>query len=598
MSQAYDCIYNYLSQKEREYLEKNLFRPFADYISIENPQFFNRIHNHSTWANAAVGMIALVMGDEDLLNRALYGLPLSSLDAEAVDNDGGLIKAGGQKEAGFFAQLDNAFSPDGYYTEGPYYQRYAMSPFILFSQALENHKPELKIFEYRDNLLPKAVYAILNQSDASGAFYPINDAQKGMSYHSREIVSALNVIYYMCGRDPSLLSIAKEQEQVQLDQTGYRVAADILLGKSKPFQKKSMELRDGAKGDEGAIGILRAPFTGGELSCLFKYSAQGMGHGHFDKLSYSLYEGSTEVLQDYGFVRWVNIEQKSGGGYLPENQSWAKQTLAHNTVVVDETSQFKGSTKRANDFHSEPWYFNIDNPDAQLMSAKEKNAYPGIEMHRTLCLIKDTALGKPFLIDIYRVESEEAHQLDLPFQFQTQLLSTSFDYQIYPNGIIPLGTSDGYQHVWKEASGVAKENQIRMGWFSDYKFYELTTATELGDELIFARIGANDPNFNLRRDAFFMLRRKAAKDALFVSVIRPHGGYSPITEASANPSSLDFSIEILENTRSFTLISVSSPATQARLVMISNKSNDPSQQHKIMYEGKEYTWTGPVAVTK
>ncbi|MGB3775080.1 MAG: heparinase, partial [Leeuwenhoekiella sp.] len=53
VSQAYDCVYNYLSKKERETLEENLFRPFADYISIENPQFYNRVHNHSTWGNAA-----------------------------------------------------------------------------------------------------------------------------------------------------------------------------------------------------------------------------------------------------------------------------------------------------------------------------------------------------------------------------------------------------------------------------------------------------------------------------------------------------------------------------------------------------------------
>ena len=73
-SQAYDCIYEFLSKKERKHLEKQLFKPFADFISVENPQFFNRVHNHSTWGNVAVGMIALVMEDEQLLQRALYGI--------------------------------------------------------------------------------------------------------------------------------------------------------------------------------------------------------------------------------------------------------------------------------------------------------------------------------------------------------------------------------------------------------------------------------------------------------------------------------------------------------------------------------------------
>jgi len=91
-SQAYDCIYDFLSKEERSLLERDLFIPFANFLSIENPKFFNRIHNHSTWANAAVGMIALVMDNDSLLNKALYGLQNDSISADAFDNDGGFIK--------------------------------------------------------------------------------------------------------------------------------------------------------------------------------------------------------------------------------------------------------------------------------------------------------------------------------------------------------------------------------------------------------------------------------------------------------------------------------------------------------------------------
>ena len=48
-SQAYDAVYDFLSAEERKNLENNLFRPFADHISVDSPQFFNRVHNHSTW---------------------------------------------------------------------------------------------------------------------------------------------------------------------------------------------------------------------------------------------------------------------------------------------------------------------------------------------------------------------------------------------------------------------------------------------------------------------------------------------------------------------------------------------------------------------
>ncbi|MEL7534851.1 MAG: alginate lyase family protein [Bacteroidota bacterium] len=297
MSQAYDCIYDWLTAAEREKLETQLFRPFADFLSIENPKFFNRIHNHSTWGNAGVGMMGIVMGDEELINRALYGLNGAQTFGEQQDNDGGFINIPGQDKAGFLANIDHAFSPDGYYTEGPYYHRYAIFPFIVFARALENYYPDKQIFAYRDSLMVNSIYALLNQTDAGGTFFPINDAQKGMSYLSRELVTAVDICYYYGGTDASLLSIAQEQGRVLLDETGFQVAQDLAKGQATPFIRTSQELSDGANGDEGAIGILRTPQ---DMTLLMKYSAQGMGHGHFDKLSFSYYDGASEVLQDYG----------------------------------------------------------------------------------------------------------------------------------------------------------------------------------------------------------------------------------------------------------------------------------------------------------
>jgi len=99
VSQAYDCIYNYLSKEERNKLETNLFKPFADHISIDNPQFYQRVHNHSTWGNAAVGMIGLVMNDQELIDRALYGINGVDINKTAKDDDGGFLNKDGK--AGF-----------------------------------------------------------------------------------------------------------------------------------------------------------------------------------------------------------------------------------------------------------------------------------------------------------------------------------------------------------------------------------------------------------------------------------------------------------------------------------------------------------------
>ncbi|WP_205932275.1 hypothetical protein, partial [Pseudomonas viridiflava] len=52
---------------------------------------------------------------------------------------------------------DQLFPPDGYYEEGPYYQRYALAPFILFANAVQRNEPERGIFKRRDGVLLKAV---------------------------------------------------------------------------------------------------------------------------------------------------------------------------------------------------------------------------------------------------------------------------------------------------------------------------------------------------------------------------------------------------------------------------------------------------------
>ncbi|TVZ58653.1 alginate lyase [Flavobacteriaceae bacterium MAR_2010_105] len=587
-SQAYDCIYDWLSKEERTILENDLFRPFADFISSENPQFFNRVHNHSTWGNVAVGMIALVMDDDSLLQRALYGIKNVNLDANMKDNDGGFINREGK--AGFFANLDEPFSPDGYYTEGPYYQRYAMYPFLIFAEALQNKKPELKIFEYKDSVLIKSVNALINLSDENGDFFPINDAQKGMSYYSRELVTAVDIAYHFGGHNPQLLGIAEKQERVVLDDSGLSVANDIELGKTEPFVKSSIELRDGSEGDQGGIGILR----NNPMELVFKYAAQGLSHGHYDKLSFSLYEDGNEVLQDYGLARFVNIEQKGGGNYLKENTTWAKQTIAHNTVVQNEQSHFNGDYETGSKHHSEGYIFDLTHPDLQVVSAKENNAYPETAIQRTMAVIKDSSHVKPFVLDIVKVASNKVNQYDLPFYYLGQLMKTNIEYTS-PKSLTQLGSANGYQHLFTEGQGISNGSNSTLNWLLNDKFYTLTSVTTKGDELIFARIGANDPNFNLRREPALILRKKNTKDALFVSIIESHGTYSPVSEFAVNAYSTITKIEVLYDEPNYTAVEIMTVNGNSKVFIISNTNNQKTQTHHLSINGKEYQWNGPFA---
>ncbi|WP_050810867.1 alginate lyase family protein [Croceivirga radicis] len=589
-SQAYDCIYEYLSKKERKYLENQLFRPFADFISVENPQFFNRVHNHSTWGNVAVGMIALVMEDEQLLQRALYGIKDVSLTKGLKDDDGGFILEPGKK-AGFFANLDEPFSPDGYYTEGPYYQRYAMYPFLIFAQALQNVKPELKIFDYKDGLLIKSVYALLQLSDMDGDFFPINDGQKGMSYYSGSLVNAVDIAYYYGSKDPELLAIAEKQNTVVLNDAGLAVAQDIAQDKATPFLKRSVDLKDGPNGEQGGIAVLRQD----GLEVVFKYTAQGLSHGHYDKLSFSMYENGEEVIQDYGLARFVNIEQKGGGNYLKENTTWAKQTIAHNTLVQDGTSHFNGMYEVGSKNHSNHYLFNIDDLSAQVISATEQNAYPGTQMHRTMVMLKDSSWQKPMVLDVMEVKSDSTHTYELPFYYMGQLLTLNQPYKAKVQ-LKPLGTGNGYQHLFKEAASPVAEENVKFSWLANNKFYTLTTLASAADSIVLARVGANDPNFNLRRDPALILKKNNVADAFFVSVLESHGSYSPVSELAVNATTSVKQITVLYRDQDYWAIKLELKEGEDKIVAFSSKNVNRNTKHKLNVKGNVISWQGPFAI--
>ena len=586
-SQAYDCIYDYLTVEERSKLETNLFIPFANFLSEENPRFFNRIHNHSTWANAAVGMMALAMDNDTLLSKALYGLQNDGIDASEFDNDGGYIKTEGIATAGFLAQLDYSFSPDGYFAEGPYYLRYAIFPFLVFSHALHNNKPELDIFNYRDGILKKATNTLLQLADSQGRFFPINDAQKGMSYRSYELVDAVDLMYYADDSQDYLLDWAAKQNVVALNEAGFKIAKALVSHEAAEPQKKSMLFRDGVEGDGGAVAVMRAS----NLELLFKFSTQGMGHGHFDRLSYSLYDDVGEIIQDYGAVRWVNVDQKGGGRYLPENKTFGKQSIAHNTIVVNQGSQYEGSVQKGESANPSLLYMDFDNDNVKIISAKDDNAYANTSLQKTLVLIDDKDLSGSLMIDISRINSTDQVSIDIPMWYLGQKMKTSFECQKDAQQLSALGETNGYQHIWKEASCKIDEDNYSFNWFGNEKFYTLHSTALAGDEIIMGRAGANDPNFNLRSDPVLIHRREGVQNATFINLIEAHGTYNRDTEVPLFPYSIIKNIELIIADEKYTIFKFSSEKHEWE-VMLANENNQKTATHNKVLDGKEYTWNG------
>lgn len=593
--QAYDCVYYQFTDEERELVEQNVLKNMADFLSVGSPKMFNRVHNHGIWLNAAVGLVGYALNDEELIKRALYGAEIDkTLETfKAVDyNDPTLKGFDEDRPAGYYMQLDNLFSPEGFFTEGPYYQRFSIWPFMLMAQTIENNDPSIKIFEYRDSILKKALYTALQLTYTDGAFFPFNDALKGMDFTSPELTLALDIVYQNYGEDPELLDVAAKQDRIVFSEGGFKVAKDVAEGKAKPFTWKPVNLGDGADGKQGGVGILRSGPSSDQLCQIMRYTSHGLAHGHFDKLSQLMYDNGNEILQDYGAARWVAVIFKRGGRYLPENTTWAKQTIAHNTLIVDEKSQFNGDINVSSEHHSELYFYDDSKETYQVISAKESNAYPGIQMHRTFAMITDSRLKKPFVLDIFNIESESKHQYDLPFHYKGEIMNISFDHKVMTDQLKPLGDKNGYQHLWLLGKGQTKDPQAKFTWLNDGRFYTITTVSDKNTEFLLCRLGANDPEFNLRPDPSFIIREKEAKNHTFVSIVEPHGSKSLTREIVTNPYGDIKKLEIIYQDTNYIAVEITLE-TEKLGVLLSLNNNDPKKVHSITIDGTLHEWEGP-----
>jgi hypothetical protein len=226
------------------------------------------------------------------------------------------------------------------------------------------------------------------------------------------------------------------------------------------------------------------------------------------------------------------------------------------------------------------------------MSAKENNAYRKTKMHRTMALIEHESFEAPIVLDNDRIASDTINSYDLPFYYKGHVMLTNFEYE-KDNTLSPLGAENGYQHLWKIGEGSPSESHTKLSWFNDNVFYTLTTSSMKDDKLIFGRIGASDPNFNLRNDPAFIIRRDNASNTVFASTYEIHGNYSPITEVATNSYSGISSVEVLFNDDDYTVVKVSTVNEEELLFAVSNNDNSETKAHDIQVNDLTLNWEGP-----
>ncbi|MFH4788211.1 heparinase II/III family protein [Vibrio alginolyticus] len=579
-SLAYSCVASVMTEEERTAVVERIFEPMLDMFTVKYAHDFDRIHNHGIWAVAAVGICGLAIGKPEYLEMSVYG--------QDRDDTGG-----------FLAQISQLFAPSGYYMEGPYYHRYAIRPTCVFAEVVHRHMPEVDIYNYKDKVIGNTVQAMLATAYPNGEFPALNDASRTMSITDMGVQVAVSVYSKHYGLDDNILGMAKIQNAVwmhpcglELSQAYDKAIADREIG--MPFWP-SVELNEGPTGNNGAQGFIRMQDKTGDVSQLvMNYGQHGMGHGNFDTLGITFFNRGQEVLREYGFCRWVNVEPKFGGRYLDENKSYARQTIAHNAVTIAEQCQNGFDVDRADSVHGLPHFFKVEGTEINGMSAFANDHYPNTDMQRSVFMLNLDELEAPLLLDLYRIEGEGEHQYDYSHQYDGQIVRTNFDYQSFGE-LSTLGDDFGYQHLWKVASGKVQDTAL-VSWLQNNTYYTWlgtsSSAKQNGDnEVIFTRTGANDPSFNLRSEPAFILRSKG-ESTLFASVLETHGYFNEEFEQSVNARGQVKDIRVVGYNAVGSIVEITTEKSLVT-VMISNVLGaDDQTPHQVEMNGKTYSWNG------
>jgi hypothetical protein len=190
--------------------------------------------------------------------------------------------------------------------------------------------------------------------------------------------------------------------------------------------------------------------------------------------------------------------------------------------------------------------------------------------------------------------SSSWHQYDLPFNYAGTVISTNFKYKPFTGNLTTLGTKNGYQHLWKEAEAAVNLPFSQFTFLNQQTFYSISSMSGDSAKIFFTRTGANDPDFNLRRDPSYIIRTNAVNQT-YINSIEIHGNFDPVVEMSTSAYSAVSAIKKIQDDENMTAVSITVNGKQLVIVQV-NKGFDKALAHHFEYDGKQVNWQGPYCV--
>lgn len=453
---AYSLIEDDLSQADQEKIKSKLFLPAAEHLVTHH---YRKLHNFSCWHNAAIATLGQVAGRPDLV-------------ADSIDTPSG------QR-----AQLRDGMLQDGLWWEGSMsYHFYALWA-VLISALAARHDSQLDILA--EPAIRQALRTVIDCTYPDGTLPATHDcwyftSVTGEACHGVPPAPDFYEIALSAYEEPAFAAVLTQAYGQRPRESVYA----LLLGPDR-IAPEPWPARRSFVLEPSGLAFLRPPGSG--LDLMMKFGPTGDWHGHPDKLALTGYADGWLFSPDLG----------TPGYGVASLETWYRQTLSHNTVLIDGVSQppAVGSLVR---IQTEQL--------PHLMEAEvcwTEGEYAGVSMRRRVMAHPE------YFVDVFTVRCQQSRRVEWVYHNAGQATL--------------LDGSEQYQHL-ADVQSLRRVSPVHLAWKDTAGSLEIWLAPCADEEIFTGTSPGHPPSERMG----FVLRQRHAMEAVFVAVLHPYREKSAI----------------------------------------------------------------------
>ncbi len=401
MAWAYDMVQDsgLLDDARRDHIEQGLLRAAAAVIARHDAGR----SNWQAWHNAGIAAAGRAMEDPRLVAWAVDGAH------------------------GFFYHMDQSVTSDGFWYEGSWgYHFYTLSAMTDLAEL--GKRAGLDLFS--DPKL-RAMYRSPIQFAPPDLVLPaFNDS------HSLDLRASgrdrMQVAYAEYGDQDFLLALVGTSRP---ESSLFWGAEDVPSEPPAPVSRSLVFAESG-------YAILRGGTASDPWWAALDFGPHGGWHGHYDKLNFVLYARG----------KMLGLDPGSHSYALPLHDTWDRSTVAHDTVVVDESVQ-NAATGELERFVVLPGLVWV-------------RANGGGAAAPAAALARDLVMADGYVIDRFTMDATDGqdHQADWFWHAQGSLRTNDLALQPFSD----LPGDSGYQHLQQAmAAGSDQDVRFLFSWDAD-----------------------------------------------------------------------------------------------------------------------------------